>query len=114
MSTAASLLLPVCRLKLTLPPLQVLTATVDLEDVSAYRGAIASRGQQSARSALLPRVRVPGGWRLCTAATDCCPTPPLQNGVRYHSPEEEIAFGPACWMWDYLLSSYVSLFACLN
>lgn len=23
----------------------------------------------------------------------------------YHSPEEEIAFGPACWMWDYLRRS---------
>ena len=24
---------------------------------------------------------------------------------RYHSPEEEIGLGPACWMWDYLRRS---------
>ncbi len=22
--------------------------------------------------------------------------------VRYHSPEEEICYGPSCWLWDYL------------
>jgi len=25
--------------------------------------------------------------------------------VRYHTPEEEIALGPACWLWDYLRRS---------
>ncbi|EEB95073.1 hypothetical protein MPER_06014 [Moniliophthora perniciosa FA553] len=25
--------------------------------------------------------------------------------VRYHRPEEEIALGPACWLWDYLRRS---------
>ena len=25
--------------------------------------------------------------------------------VRYHLPEEEIALGPACWLWDYLRRS---------
>jgi hypothetical protein len=25
------------------------------------------------------------------------PTPP--RDVRYHTPEEEIALGPACWLW---------------
>ena len=25
--------------------------------------------------------------------------------VRYHTPEEEIALGPACWLWDYLVRS---------
>lgn len=28
------------------------------------------------------------------------PTPPRQPF--YHTPEEEIARGPACWLWDYL------------
>jgi hypothetical protein len=27
-------------------------------------------------------------------------SPPIQP--RIHQPEEEIAFGPACWLWDYL------------
>ena len=30
--------------------------------------------------------------------------------VRYHEPEEEIARGPACWMWDYLRRSGASGF----
>lgn len=25
--------------------------------------------------------------------------------VRYHIPSEEIALGPACWLWDYLRRS---------
>lgn len=30
-------------------------------------------------------------------------TKPIET--RYHSPEEEIALGPACWLWDYLRRS---------
>ncbi len=29
---------------------------------------------------------------------------------RYHLPEEEIAYGPACWLWDYLRRSRMSGF----
>jgi len=29
----------------------------------------------------------------------------LINGCYYHTPEEECAFGPACWLWDYLRRS---------
>jgi NAD+ synthase (glutamine-hydrolysing) len=28
----------------------------------------------------------------------------------YHCPEEEIAFGPSCWLWDYLRRSRASGF----
>lgn len=28
------------------------------------------------------------------------PSPPIL--ARIHKPEEEIAYGPACWLWDYL------------
>lgn len=39
---------------------------------------------------------------LCCApgSTFCLPTPTRQPF--YHTPEEEIARGPACWLWDYL------------
>lgn len=30
--------------------------------------------------------------------------------IKYHSPEEEIAFGPGCWLWDYLRRSGASGF----
>lgn len=29
---------------------------------------------------------------------------------KYHSPEEEIAYGPSCWLWDYLRRSGASGF----
>lgn len=28
--------------------------------------------------------------------------------LQYHVPEEEIALGPACWLWDYLRRSGAS------
>jgi NAD+ synthase (glutamine-hydrolysing) len=31
------------------------------------------------------------------------PTDPIE--IKYHKPEEEIALGPAVWMWDYLRRS---------
>jgi hypothetical protein len=30
--------------------------------------------------------------------------------IMYHCPEEEIAFGPSCWLWDYLRRSQASGF----
>ncbi|XP_020274404.1 glutamine-dependent NAD(+) synthetase isoform X2 [Asparagus officinalis] len=32
------------------------------------------------------------------------------DAVKYHCPEEEIAFGPSCWLWDYLRRSGASGF----
>ncbi|GFZ01501.1 carbon-nitrogen hydrolase family protein [Actinidia rufa] len=40
----------------------------------------------------------------CSALLD------MPNEIRYHSPEKEIAFGPGCWMWDYLRRSGASGF----
>lgn len=31
--------------------------------------------------------------------------PTREIEVHYHTPEEEIALGPACWLWDYLRRS---------
>ncbi|KAI3789011.1 hypothetical protein L2E82_01795 [Cichorium intybus] len=33
-----------------------------------------------------------------------------ERPITYHSPEEEIAFGPGCWLWDYLRRSGASGF----
>lgn len=38
-------------------------------------------------------------------ALDPMVMPTKEIEVHYHSPEEEIALGPACWMWDYLRRS---------
>jgi NAD+ synthase (glutamine-hydrolysing) len=40
--------------------------------------------------------------------SDLRPTDPIQ--ARYHTPQEEIALGPACWLWDYLRRSKASGF----
>jgi NAD+ synthase (glutamine-hydrolysing) len=38
--------------------------------------------------------------RMEDAEPNIMPSEPIQP--RYHAPEEEIALGPACWLWDYL------------
>ena len=82
---------------------EVVTADVDVEAVRSYRSAVASRSAQAAVCNPIPRVHLPGynlSRRVMTA-----PTPPIPGGVKYHTPNEEIALGPACWLWDYLRRS---------
>jgi NAD+ synthase (glutamine-hydrolysing) len=138
---------------------EVITANVDLDQVTAYRIAIASRGVQAASCAPIPRIDQFGGWiqaecgthqtalvsvpwqQVCQIQPRCGGTlPPTTDGVvpevykaesvstarfslimslseqmqhvpspaipvRLHTAEEEIAYGPACWLWDYLRRS---------
>lgn len=85
-----------------------IVATVDLDDVRSYRAAIASRAVQASR---LSRENTPPSLSVnfCLSPTSpsirlyMSPTP-IQK-VRYHTPDEEIALGPACWLWDYLRRS---------
>lgn len=83
---------------------EVVTATVDLEEVRSYRSASSSRGEQVANLAPLPRVRV--DFNLCVdddLAPLELPTPTITPYI--HEPMAEIALGPACWLWDYLRRS---------
>jgi NAD+ synthase (glutamine-hydrolysing) len=82
----------------SLKDVEVVTATVDLEDVRSYRGATASRNVQAAAADVLPRINI--DFSLCRPDADAVPTP--SRDVRYLLPEEEIGLGPACWLWDYL------------
>ncbi|RPA75542.1 glutamine-dependent NAD(+) synthetase with GAT domain-containing protein [Ascobolus immersus RN42] len=83
---------------------EVVTATVDLEEIRNHRGAI-SRCLQATNTRQYQRIHV--DTSLSADGTDVdlrvVPTKPVQP--RYHTPEEEIALGPACWMWDYLRRS---------
>ena len=83
---------------------EVITATVDLEEVRSFRGAFISRMVQASQSQAVPRVQT--AFDLTTTRRDVSPAKP--QAVRYHSPEEEIAYGPACWLWDYLRRSDTS------
>ncbi|XP_047374652.1 glutamine-dependent NAD(+) synthetase isoform X3 [Sciurus carolinensis] len=86
----------------SLDDVEVLTATLDLEDVRSYRAEICSRSLAASRVSPFPRVKV-------DFALSCHEDllQPVSEPVawEYHRPEEEISLGPACWLWDFLRRS---------
>nr|XP_056707003.1 glutamine-dependent NAD(+) synthetase isoform X4 [Euleptes europaea] len=89
-------------LQFSLDDVEVLVATLDLEDVRSYRAEISSRNL--AASKVTPYCRIKVKFALSWPDDISTPTDePIQ--WRYHSPEEEISLGPACWLWDYLRRS---------
>ena len=84
----------------SLNDVEVVTAVVDLEDVRSYRCA-PSRGLQASKAA--PYERIELDHRLCKV-DPLDPTIGASPAIelKYHLPAEEIALGPACWLWDYL------------
>ncbi|KAK9820653.1 hypothetical protein WJX81_008191 [Elliptochloris bilobata] len=84
---------------------EVVTATVDLDEVVSYRGGIASLQQQASAAPRVPVISM--DFRLCHDSEEpVLATPAIEP--RIHDPEEEIALGPACWLWDYLRRSGAS------
>ena len=82
---------------------EVAAATIDLEDIRAYRNAVRSRNVKAASAPSYPRIDVTG-FALSHPKDVSVPCSRIMQWV-YHSPEEEIALGPACWLWDYLRRS---------
>ncbi|CAF3620920.1 unnamed protein product [Fusarium graminearum] len=89
----------------SLDDVEVITATVDLEEVRAYRFA-PSRNFQAVQAPVYERIEVDFSLGVEDLDLLRAPTPP--RPARYHVPEEEIALGPACWLWDYLRRSKAS------
>ncbi|XP_007947462.1 glutamine-dependent NAD(+) synthetase [Orycteropus afer afer] len=86
----------------SLDDVEVLTATLDLEDVRSHRAQISSRNLAASRVDSYPRVRV--DFALSNHDDLLLPlSEPLE--WKYHSPAEEISLGPACWLWDFLRRS---------
>lgn len=87
----------------SLEDVEVITATVDTDEVKSYR-ALMSHGLQAVhQKESYKRIHVPIELSPNSDTINdykLCPTTPIE--IRYHLPEEEIAFGPACWLWDYL------------
>ncbi|KAG8954811.1 glutamine-dependent NAD(+) synthetase [Tulasnella sp. 419] len=83
---------------------EVVTATIDIEDVRSHRTQ-RSRSSQAASAERYNRIEVPMPLSDETEdfLSDVKLTKPID--VRFHTPEEEIALGPACWLWDYLRRS---------
>ncbi|TKW52135.1 Glutamine-dependent NAD(+) synthetase [Colletotrichum tanaceti] len=89
----------------SLNDVEVIAATVDLEEVRAYRSSI-SRGLQAARSdAKYERIQT--SFELSSEDEDAdimiTPSPPIEP--KFHSVEEEIALCAGCYLWDYLRRS---------
>ncbi|XP_043932891.1 glutamine-dependent NAD(+) synthetase [Protopterus annectens] len=81
---------------------EVIAATLDLEDVRSYRSAIISRNLLASEAPSYKRVKV--NFSLSVVADIHVPTSePIE--WQYHTPEEEISLGPAYWLWDYLRRS---------
>lgn len=81
---------------------EVAAATVDLDDVSSYRNSTRSRCYMSSvECQVYPLIKVDVFMSVDLSST------PLSFPItwQYHTPEEEIALGPACWLWDYLRRS---------
>ncbi len=88
----------------SLKDVEVVVATVDLEEVRSKRGAAISRMVEASQSESVPRITV--DFELTVEDHQLAPSSPID--VRYHIPEEEIAYGPACWLWDHLRRSGAS------
>ncbi|KAK3024171.1 hypothetical protein RJ639_043748 [Escallonia herrerae] len=91
----------------SLKDVEVVVAQIDLDAVASLRGSISSFQEQASSKPKVPSLAVP--YKLCQSFNlQMSLSGPLK--IRYHSPEEEIAFGPGCWLWDYLRRSGASGF----
>lgn len=93
----------------SLRDVEVQTATVDLDEIWGFRTS-RSRGMQAQDPTVQELERVQVDFRLCKHGDVPDPRTKLSQPIeaRYHTPEEEIALGPACWLWDYLRRSRAS------
>lgn len=90
----------------SLDDIQVVTAVVDLEEVRSYRGAICSRGIQA--SQVIPFKRIYVNETILSGNVG--PPSIVLDHLNILTVEEEIAYGPSCWLWDYLRRSGASGF----
>ncbi|KAG8184684.1 hypothetical protein JTE90_013077 [Oedothorax gibbosus] len=85
----------------SLQDVEVVTAALDLDDVRSYRNNMGSRNVTASSSCAYTRVHVD----FALSSDDLFLPPSEPKEWVYHTPEEEISMGPACWLWDYLRRS---------
>lgn len=90
----------------SLRDVEVQTATVDLDEIWTWRTS-PSRGMQANDPNVQKLERIQVDFNLCKSSKAQDLRQRLSPAIepRYHVPEEEIALGPACWLWDYLRRS---------
>lgn len=84
-----------------LEDVEVTVATFDRDDIRSWRAAVRSRATCAAAAA--PYATVAVDFELSVG--DVYVMASRRMDVVYHAAEEEIALGPACWLWDYLRRS---------
>jgi NAD+ synthase (glutamine-hydrolysing) len=87
----------------SLSDVEVITAIIDLNDVRSYRQATNSL-QEQASSSISPPIIHAKYFSLSEEKNQFLPLT-MTVQPRLHTPEEECALGPACWLWDYLRRS---------
>lgn len=60
---------------------------------------------RATKSPVYERVEVNFSLSLDSEEVDLRVRPSPEITIKYYLPEEEIAYGPACWLWDYLRRS---------
>lgn len=86
---------------------EVITAVVDVADVHAYRSRASSITIQAAETQIhnpVPRIRPTTPFSL-SVDRNLYPVMARVQELSTFTVEEEIAKGPACWLWDYLRRS---------
>ena len=84
----------------SLNDVEVVTATIDLEEVRAYRSTI-SRSLQAAKSkAKYHRIQTKFELSSEEEDKDLGRSPSLPIQPRYHTVEDEIALCAGCYLWD--------------
>lgn len=89
----------------SLNDVEVIAATIDLDDVRSYRSQKSAALQSVAQTHSYHNIYV--DFELADSSNtlnhDIVSAKPVD--IHYFLPEEEIALGPACWLWDYLRRS---------
>lgn len=86
----------------SLDDVEVITATVDIEEVRSAR-CTPSRGLQAQHQPPYPRIEADVALsdpKSGPSPVDLGPSEPVE--IKAHTPPEEIALCPALWLWDYL------------
>ncbi|XP_061347600.1 glutamine-dependent NAD(+) synthetase [Gastrolobium bilobum] len=91
----------------SLKDIEIVVAQIDLDVVASLRGSVSSLRELASCKNKVPSVEVP--YSLCVPFNLKIRLS-VSLKIQYHCPEEEIAFGPGCWLWDYLRRSGASGF----
>ena len=81
----------------SLNDVEVITATVGLEDVRSFRCS-PSRGLQAVQARTYERIEVDFSLSAESGALNTNIGPSKARAPFFHAPEAEIAYGPACWL----------------